>query len=216
MSDKVVWDQVGERRYETGVDRGVLFLPNDNIVLPWNGLIGVTDNASRDFTPYYYDGMVYMQHSMREPYSGKLTAYTYPDELDGLLGVVESNPGVRVHDQAPKAFSLSYRTKIGSDVTDGPELGYKLHIVFNVIATPGDATIESVGATIAPVPFEWNLVSVPVRLTGGLRPTSHLSFDSRRMDPTKLQTLETQIYGNDSQAPSLPSLEATLALAIGG
>jgi hypothetical protein len=216
MSDKVVWDKVGERRYETGVDRGVLFLP-DNTVVPWNGLIGVTDNASRDFTPYYLHGMVYMQHSAQEPYSGKLTAFTYPQELEERLGVVEANPGVRVHDQTPKPFSLSYRTKVGSDVTNGPDLAYKLHIIFNFIATPSDIAFESLGAaTAAPTPFEWNLVSVPERLSGGLRPTSHLSFDSLRMDPTKLATLETQIYGNDSQAPSLPSLEATLALAIGG
>lgn len=214
MSDKVVWDEVGERRYETGLDRGVLYLP-DNVVVPWNGLIGVTDNASREFTPYYYDGVVYMYHSPQEPYSGKLAAVTYPDELEERLGVVESNPGVRVHDQAPKPFSFSYRTKIGSDITDGPTLGYKLHIIFNVIATPSDITVESQGATVTPTPFEWNLLSMPVRLSG-LRPTSHLSFDSRHMDPTKLATLETQIYGNDSQEPSLPDLEATLALAIGG
>jgi hypothetical protein len=52
------WDKIGDRRYETGVDRGVLFPPNGPAV-PWNGLTAITETVSREVKSYYVDGVKY-------------------------------------------------------------------------------------------------------------------------------------------------------------
>ena len=40
------WDQVGDRVFERGVERGVLYLP-DNSAVPWNGLTAVSEQTDK-------------------------------------------------------------------------------------------------------------------------------------------------------------------------
>ena len=135
----LVWDQVGERRYETGVDRGVLYPPIGNPV-PWNGLVSVNETVSREVKPYYIDGIKFLDHHVPGSYAAKLVAFTYPDEMDGLVGTQEFSPGVFIHDQrSPKLFNLSYRTRVGNDL-EGLDHGYKIHILYNLLATLDDVT----------------------------------------------------------------------------
>lgn len=47
----LVWDRVGDRTYESGLDRGVLYLP-DGSAVPWNGLTSIVENFDRKLTPY--------------------------------------------------------------------------------------------------------------------------------------------------------------------
>src|SRR5215204_7134875 len=112
----LVWDQVGERRYETGIDHGVLYLDSGDAV-PWNGLIGVNEIVGRETKPYYIDGIKFLDHKVLGSYAAKLSAYTYPDEMDELVGTLEFTPGVFLHDQpSAKFFNLTYRTMVGNDV----------------------------------------------------------------------------------------------------
>lgn len=206
---KLVWDEVGERRYETGVDRGVLY-PLDGTAVPWNGLVAVAESLGRDTKPYYLDGIKYMDRATPGAYSAKLQAYTYPDKLDELLGTVEFAPGVRMHDQLGKLFNLSYRTKIGND-TDGIDHGYKIHLVYNVLAVPGDFTHTTQEQSPSVTPFDFQLSATPVAQEG-FRPTAHVSLETRAIDPELLSTLEDLIYGTVEADPSLPALPDLLAL----
>jgi len=47
---RLTWDNTGERLYETGVDRGVLYIPDGNGAysdgVAWNGLTTVTESPS--------------------------------------------------------------------------------------------------------------------------------------------------------------------------
>ena len=47
---KIVWDKTGDRLYETGIKKGVLYPIGENGTYPkgvaWNGLIGVTESPS--------------------------------------------------------------------------------------------------------------------------------------------------------------------------
>jgi len=206
------WDKVGDRRYETGVDRGVLFPPSGSAV-PWNGLTSITETVSREVKSYYIDGVKFLDHHIPGSYSAKLSAYTYPDELDQLLGMSEFVPGVFLHDQRIKLFHLSYRTLVGNDI-DGTDHGYKVHIVYNVLAVPSDKAMDTISEQASVDPFEWDLTGTP-NLMFGARPTAHISLDSRRIAPTTLELIEGLLYGTSDADPNLPTLVDLLAMVEG-
>ena len=167
----LVWDQVGERRYETGVDRGVLYPPSGDAV-PWNGLISVNETVSREVKPYYIDGVKFLDHHVPGSYSAKLSAFTYPDEMDALIGTQEFSPGVFVHDQrSPKLFNLSYRTRVGNDI-EGMDHAYKVHILYNLLATLDDVTYTTNGASVDPRRFHGQISGTPSQMLG------HSSYES--------------------------------------
>lgn len=196
---ELVWDEVGQRTYETGVDRGVLYF--SGLVAPWNGLVSVSESLSRESKSYYLDGIKYMERLVGGAYSAKLQAFTYPDLLDDALGLGSIAPGVRAHEQPIKMFHLSYRTKIGNDV-DGTDHGYKLHVVYNILANPSDFAHNTLGGPPSIAPFEWTLSAVPGGIESGLW-TSHFSVDSREASAI-LGPLESLLYGTDETDPQIP------------
>lgn len=199
----LVWDQPGERRYETGIDRGVLYLPTGTSV-PWNGLVSVTESRSQEVKSFYMDGVKYLDHAVPGTYSAKLQAYTYPDELDSLLGNTEIAPGVVAYDQRSGMFNLSYRTRVANDL-GGVDYAYKIHLVYHLVASLSDFEFDTVADSVSAKPFEWTLTGTPDQLSG-IRPTSHISLDTRMVDPDMLADLETLLYGSESTAPEMPSL----------
>lgn len=205
----LVWDQPGERRYETGIDRGVLYLPSGGAV-PWNGLVSVAETRSRETKSYWMDGIKFLDYSVPGAYSAKLQAFTYPDELDGLIGNNELAPGLTVYDQRAGRFHLSYRTKIANDVA-GTDFAYNVHLIYNITATQSDATFGTIGEQATGTPFEWNLTAVPNQ-PSGFHPSSHFSADSRRLPAGKLAELENYIYGTSSAAPAMPDLPTLMSL----
>jgi hypothetical protein len=214
----IAWDEVGTRRYEAGVDRGVIYLI-DGSAVPWNGLVSVDEDTSREVKPFFLDGHKFLAAHILGPYSAKLKAFTYPDELDDVLGTAWISPGVRLHDQPAKTFTLSYRTKVGND-TEGLEHGYKLHVIWNILAVPSSNSNETIGATVEPEVFEWDLEATATRHAAGtlgtFRPISHVSFDSRTMDPTYLAAVEAQIYGTEETAPAMLCQDDLIWLAMTG
>lgn len=212
---ELVWDEVGERRYETGVDRGVLYLPDGGTV-PWNGITELTENRGGEVKSYYTDGVKYLDHQVLGAFSGTLKAFTYPDELDELTGTLPFAPGVFVHDQRSKTFSFSYRTKVGSDQNE--DLGYKIHLVYNVLATPGNAAFSSLADSVSPQLFEWSLSGTPP-IMYGLRPSCHISLHTRSIDPDLLEEIEVLLYGSTfpppGTDPALPSVIDLLGLVEG-
>ena len=204
----LVWDRVEDRRFETGIERGVLF-PLDGDAQPWNGLVSVTENRAREIKSYYIDGIKFLDHIVPGSFSGKIQAYTYPDVLDVVLGTQEFAPGVNVHDQRPGMFHLSYRTLLG-DVLEGLDAGYKLHLVYNLSASPVDTVFTTVGEKVDPNLFEWNVSGIQTSMWG-VRPTNHLSFNSLTVDPEVLELVESKIYGTEEDEPTMPDLVELLA-----
>jgi hypothetical protein len=203
----LVWDKVGERTYQTGVDRGVLYL-HDGIVAVWNGLTNVEESSDSELKVFYLDGVKYLETLLPGDFSGKLTAFTYPDEFDAVSGITTlSDPeGLSFYNQPAMSFNLSYRTKIGNDL-EGPELGYKIHILYNVLAKPDTYSFDTANESGAqPVEFGWSLSGTPPVIKG-YRPTVHISVDSLRTPPEVLKMLEDKLYGNAVSNASLPSLQ---------
>ena len=198
----LTWDKVGERIYQTGVDRGVLYL-QDGTVVVWNGLVGIEESPNSELKSFYLDGIKYLENLVPGDFLGKLKAFTYPDEFDTVSGIAHVAPGLSYYDQPAKSFSLSYRTKIGNDI-EGDELGYKIHILYNLLAAPdvyGFATISDLGTQ--PVEFGWTLTGTPPRIPKS-RPTVHITIDSRVTPPEILKLVEDKLYGTDTNPPSLP------------
>ena len=206
----LVWDQVGERRFETGVDRGVLYMA-DGSAVPWNGLISINETLSREVKPYYVDGIKFLDHHVPGSYAAKLSPFTYPDELDDLIGTLEFAPGVFVHDQGqPKLFNLSYRTRVGNDLV-GADHAYKIHIVYNLLAIPSDTTMSTLADSPSAQAFEWSLFGTPSQMFG-IRPTSHISLESRTIDAALLVSIEELLYGSEDADPALPGLVDLLGM----
>lgn len=208
----LTWDNPGEHVYQTGVDRGVLFL-QDGTIVPWNGLTGVEDTTAKETNDFYLDGVKYLEYVSPGDFSANLKAFTYPDEFDDVNGIFQYG-GVRYHDQPPKTFSLSYRTLVGDDV-DGLDAGYFIHLIYNVIANPDSHESPTLNDSPQPTEFSWVLSARPVRGVGFWRPTAHVSLDSRWLNSEQLQNIEDAIYGTAETDPSLPAM-ADLAAIISG
>lgn len=206
---KLVWDTVGDRRYETGVDRGVLYLP-DNTAVVWNGLVSLTESRTREMKSYYLDGVKYLDYQVPGAYSAKLQAFTYPDEFESVLGNAVFAPGVLLYDQSSRRFNMSYRTGIGNDL-DGLDHGYKIHLIYNVTANPSDAEFTTISDSVSVSPFEWDLRGTP-EWSPGFRAVSHISLDSRHMAPVDFLDIEEMLYGSDANSPELPPLTDMLDL----
>jgi hypothetical protein len=132
--------------------------------------------------------------------------------MDELVGVSEYAPGVFVHDQpSPRFFHFSYRTLIGNDL-EGVDHGYKIHVIYNAVAVLSDTTQGTIGDSVSADPFEWTLLATPVQGVPGIRPTAHISVDSRKLSSLKLETLEGRLYGTSGAPPNLPNLATLLGL----
>lgn len=201
----LVWDQIGERAYQAGVDRGVLYL-HDGTVVVWNGLTGVEESTVSELKSSYLEGVKYLEILTPGDFSGKLKAFTYPDEFDSVNGIASVAPGLAYYDQPAKSFNLSYRTRIGNDVV-GPDYGYKIHILYNVIANPDSVSFDSFKDSGAdPIEFGWSLSGTPPQLEG-FRPTVHISVGSIDTPPDVMQMLEDKLYGTAISDASLPSIQ---------
>jgi hypothetical protein len=209
------WDGVGDRFYETGVDHGVLYIPNGSGVyndgVSWNGLVSVEENPTgAEVTATYADNIKYLNLVSIEEFGLTLQAYTYPDEFNQFDGIVTPDPGVMIGQQARKQFGLSYRTRLGDDLV-GDSLGYKLHLVYGCLASPSAKAYNTVNDSPEAITFSWEVTTTPAPVTG-MRPTSLITIDSRTADPTDLTALETLLYGAVATAPALPTPDAVAAL----
>lgn len=204
----IVWDQVGDKAFEGGADRGVLYFPDGGGVA-WNGLISVTTSVKTTVEPVYVDGVLVSQALTVGDFVGVLKAYTYPDEFLEYEGLLEEELGVYLTGQGPKSFHLAYRTQIGNDI-EGTEAAYKIHILWNLIAVPTDRVYETLSASPNAIEFEWDLTATP-EVALNVRPTAYLIVDSRKITSGVLTNLEELLYGTASTSPTLPSLQTLLS-----
>ena len=200
---KLVWGIAGERFYEAGVDRGVLYIADQPGVV-WNGLTSVSEIPSGGETKaYYIDGVKYQQVSADEEFVANIEAFTYPDEFAECEGTLQSpHSGLFLTSQPRKSFGLSYRTRIGNDL-DGPDHAYKLHLVYNALAESSARQNETLDESPNLTNFSWRVTTLPPPITGYKR-TAHFVVDSRSTDPLALTALEEILYGSDALTPRLP------------
>jgi hypothetical protein len=215
---KLTWDGVGTRTYETGVDRGVLYIPDVagayTTGFAWNGLTKVTEKPTGAApTALWADNIKYLNLYSTEQFEADIAAYTYPDEFAQCDGTLEPEVGVAVGQQTRKSFGLCYRTKVGDDV-NGADAGYKLHLVYGAHAAPSQKAFTTINDNPNAIEFSWTVTTTPVAVTG-YKPTATLTIDSTKVNATALTNLENFLYGTAGTDPSLPTPDAVLAIFAG-
>ena len=203
---KLVWDQTGERLYETGVKYGVLYV-QEGAAYPkgvaWNGLTAVTESPSgAEATALYADDIKYLNLMSAEEFGATIEAYTYPDEFMACDGSASLSEGVYIGQQARKSFGLCYRTTIGNDVANN-DYGYKLHLIYGALASPSEKAYSTINDSPEAITFSWEVSTTPVNVTGH-KPTACLTIDSTKVAPEKLAALEEILYGKEQAEPRLP------------
>ena len=216
MATLLSWDDIGERYYETGVDHGVLYVPDMGVYdtgFVWNGLVAVTESPTgAEANPQYADNIKYLNLVSAEEFEGTIEAFTYPDEFQPFDGFKEPVPGMLVGQQNRGYFGMSYRTLIGND-TEGTDAGYKLHLLYGCQVAPTERAYSTVNDSPEAITFSWELTTNPVAVTGH-RPTSVVTLDSRTVDPTGMAAVEALLYGDDTgpTEPQLPTPDEIVAL----
>ena len=195
---KLNWDATGEKIWETGLDRGVLYPMDTTGAYPngvaWNGLISVSESPSgAEANPFYADNIEYANVRSVEKFGATVEAYTYPDEFAACNGEAELVTGVRIGQQKRQAFGMAYRTKIGNDI-EGEDLGYKIHLVYGATAAPSEKNRQTVNESPELMTMSWELSTTPV-IVPGFKPTAHLEIDSRTVSAKKLAAFEEILYG---------------------
>lgn len=215
---KLKWDQVGERVYETGVDHGVLYPANDmgeyDLGYAWNGLTTVTESPTgAEATPQWADNIKYLNLVSTEWFGATIEAFTYPEEFGQCDGTAQPETGVAIGQQARKTFGLAYRTRVGNDI-DGPDFGYKLHLIYGALAAPSEKAYATINDTPEAIAFSWAVTTTPVEVTG-YKPTASLIIDSTKVDADSLAALEALLFGTSGADSRLPLPDEVLAIFAG-
>lgn len=209
---KIVWDQNGERLYETGVEKGVLY-PYSNSAyatgVAWNGLTAVTESPSgAEATALYADNIKYLNLMSNEEFGATIEAYTYPDEFAACDGSASITTGVVIGQQKRSTFGLSYVTILGND-TDGADYGYKIHLIYGALASPSEKGYATVNDSPEAITFSWEVSTTPVEVPG-FKPTASVTIDSTKVKATELEALEKILYGVNASAEGVtPAVTAT-------
>lgn len=203
----LVWDQTGEKFYETGVKNGVLYVQHTDGTYPkgvaWNGLTAVTESPSgAEKTPLYADDTKYLNLMSAEEFGATIEAYTYPDEFAQCDGSAEIAEGVTIGQQARKTFGMAYKTTLGNDVSNN-DYGYKLHIIYGALASPSEKGYSTINDSPEAITFSWEVTTTPVNVTGK-KPTASLVIDSTKANPEKLAALEKILFGSAETNARLP------------
>jgi hypothetical protein len=204
---RLIWDDVAQKIYETGVDHGVLYPQDDSGAYPmgvvWNGLTAVTESPSgAESTPQFADNIKYLNLQSAEEFGATIEAFMYPPEFAVCDGSAEIADGVFAGQQRRKAFGLCYRTIVGNDV-QGQSFGYKLHLIYGAMASPSEKAYTTINDSPEAITFSWEVTTTPAPVTG-FQPTASIVIDSTVADKTKLTALEDILYGNTTEEARLP------------
>ena len=212
---KLVWNEAGKRLYETGVDRGVLYVSDGNgryqKGVVWNGLVSVNESPSgAEATPLYAGNVKYVELMSNEEFGASIEAYTYPEEFEQCDGSAELADGITIGQQPRKSFGLCYRTKIGND-TAGDAHGYKIHLIYGAKAAPTEKSYTTINDSPEAITFSWEITTTPIEVAG-YKPTATLTIDSTKVTPTALTAIETKLYGDTTGEATLPTPAEILTL----
>lgn len=212
---KLLWDQAGQRQFQVGVEKGVLYPVNTDGTygtgVAWNGLTSVSEAPSgAAVTKKYADNINYLSLVSAEIFEATIKAYMYPDEWEACDGSATPVVGVTVGQQTRRPFGLAYKSLKGND-TLGQDFGYILHLVYGGLASPSQKDFNTVNDTPDAIEFAWKLSTTPI-VVPGLKPSAILKIDSTKVAAADLANLENLLYGQAGTNPSLPLPVDVLAL----
>ncbi len=205
---KLVWDQSGQRTYETGVDRGVLYLQDESGKyvngVAWNGLTAVNESPSgAESTPLYADNIKYLELRSAEEFGATIEAYTYPEEFEACDGSASLGEGIKIGQQDRIPFGLCYRTVLGNDI-QANNYGYKLHLIYGATASPSEKAYSTINDSPEAITFSWEVTTTPIEVEG-FKPTAVLTINSVQVKAEVLAAIEAKLYGDAENEPVMPT-----------
>ena len=212
---KLEWDKTGEKTYETGVSKGVLYVQGASGTygtgVAWPGLSKVDESPSgAEPTKLYANNGVYVTLMSAEEYAFTIEAYDSPEEFDECDGTKEVAKGITIRQQDRTPFGFSYRTEIGND-TEGTNHGYKLHLVYGCKASPSSKSHETINDSPSADTLSWEVNTTPVAVEG-FKPTAVVEIDSTTVTKENMQKIEDKLYGTASEEATLPSIAEIIEL----
>lgn len=194
----LVWDTIAARTYEAGVDKGV-FYPSNGPGVVWNGLLAVSESlVGGELRSNTLDGVTYLNSVGSQNYQATVKAFSAPEEFSPCVGDIELVPGFTITKQKKERFGFCYRTLVF-------ESNYKLHLVYNVLATTTSRSYASTSTRENPTNLEWRIDATPVSIEG-YRPSAHFIIDSSKLASYAISALEDILYGSSELEPRLPSI----------
>lgn len=198
----ISWAAPGEKHFELGLDRGVLYVPGLAAV-PWNGLVRVIETPTGgEKTSYYQEGRKYLERSASEEFGGSIEAFTYPEAFELCDGSLTNEYGIQVTQQERRPFNFSYRTLIGNDLV-GADFGHKIHLIYNALVAPTSKTNAAQSGSPSAMTMSWDFTTTPIDVGVGFLPSAHIILDSRKINPEVLRLLETYLYGSEALEPRM-------------
>ena len=206
---KLVWDAIGEHKYETGVDHVALYKPNAQKKyvggVAWNGVSSISESPSgADSNPIYADNIKYLDLRSAEEFGATIECYTYPPEFAECNGEAIVTDGVVIGQQSRKTFGLAYRSIVGNDL-QGNDFAYKLHLIYGATASPSEKQYSTVNDSPEAGTFSFELTTTPIAVQG-YKNTASLTIDTSLFtDKTKITALENKLFGTEQDEPELPT-----------
>jgi len=214
----LTWDQDSDRKYETGVQKGVLYPGEGNgyaTGVAWNGLTTITESPSgAESNPQYADNIKYLDLMSAEEFGATIEAFTYPEEFGKCDGSAELSPGVTIGQQKRIRFALCYRTVLGDSI-DNNDHAYKLHIVYGCKAAPSEKAYATVNDSPEPITFSWEVTTTPTPVEG-YEPTSTMILNSEKIDVLKMKAIEDILYGTSDLEPRVPLPDEIISILSSG
>lgn len=203
----LVWDQVGEKFYETGTKKGVLYTASETdpygLGTAWNGLTAVTESPSgAEATPLWADDIKYLSLLSAEEFKATLECYTYPDDFEECNGSKKLSDGVYIGQQNRTVFGMSYVTTLGND-TLLDDYGYKIHLLYGCKATPSEKGYKTKSDSPEAITMSFSLDTTPVPVANA-KPTASLVIDSTKVSAAAMKAIEDILYGTADKAARLP------------
>jgi len=217
MSPKLTWDQAGQRIYETGTSKGVLFVQDTTGAtkegVAWNGLVSVKkSNDGAEETPLYANNSKYLSLMSAENLKGSIDAYTYPDEFEQCDGSAAVHPGVYVGQQIRVPFGLVYSTIVGND-TQGNAYGEKLHFIYNAKVSPSERSYETVNEDPTAITFSWEFSTTPIDLSDiGLEASAGIVVSKTEVGEAAFKALQDIVYGSEATPSRMPTIQEVITL----
>jgi len=217
------WDQDGERFYETGVERAVIYPMNSDGTyedgVAWNGLTSFEESPSgAEANPLYADDMKYLNLMSKEQYAFTIGAYTYPDafaKCDGSAFLDETmagtlGPALKIGQQKRQKFGFCVTTKRGNDIEQS-DYGYIIHLIYNCNASPSSRSHATENESPEAIEFSWEVNTSEIRVSGG-KSTCNLDIDVTKLTDGQRNLLETTLFGDGTKPGKFLTPDEVVAL----
>lgn len=199
---KLLFDQIGERYFEAGVSKAVLFpgAPANNVAgVAWNGMtkINLTPDGG-DANDQYADNIKYLSLRAPENTNGTIECFTVPPEFYPCMGYKGPGAGGYFSQQRKSPFSFAYISQAGND-TDGVDYSEKLHIVWNATCDPVEKDYETINESPEALTLSYAFKTVPMPIAAeGFKPTAHFEITKTSENESAYNDLIDALYGTDA------------------